>query len=121
LEIHFVHKLDSTTITEFLVVGVFFEEDPTLAYDIFDAAPVYSNTTFTSLFPFALTNRAAYHYRGSLTTPPCLEAVNWFVQTEPIKIRPDNLRKITEKSHGASNRQIQRLGARTVSLVGNGC
>lgn len=121
MEIHFVHKLDSTTITEFLVIGVFFEEDPTLAYDIFDAAPVYSNTTFTSLFPFALTNKPAYHYRGSLTTPPCLEAVNWFVQTEPIKIRPANLEKIIKKSEGATNRQVQRLGARTVSLVGNGC
>lgn len=121
MEVHFVHKLDSTTITEFLVIGVFFEEDPTLAYDIFDAAPVYSNTTFNSLFPFALTNKPAYHYRGSLTTPPCLEAVNWFVQTEPIKIRRANLEKIIEKSEGATNRQVQRLGARTVSLVGQGC
>lgn len=121
MEIHLVHKLDSTTITEFLVVGIFFEEDATLTYDIFDAAPVDSNATFTRLFPFAFTNKPAYHYRGSLTTPPCLPVVNWFVQTEPIKVRPANLERIIAKNEGSNNRQIQRLGGRSVSVVGQGC
>jgi carbonic anhydrase len=121
MEIHLVHTLDSTTVTEYLVIGILFEEDSTLTYDIFDAAPIDLNTTFTKLFPFALTNRAAYHYRGSLTTPPCTEAVNWFVQTEPIKVRPASIERMIAKNEESNNRQIQRLGDRTVYLVGQGC
>lgn len=38
LEIHLVHVLDNPTITEYAVVGLLFEVDHSLAYDMFDFA-----------------------------------------------------------------------------------
>ncbi len=30
--------------------------------------------------------RRYLHYRGSLTTPPCSEDVDWFVMQQPVKV-----------------------------------
>ncbi len=30
--------------------------------------------------------RPYVHYKGSLTTPPCSEGVDWFVMTSPLKV-----------------------------------
>ena len=83
---HIVHTLANSPITEYLVIGFMFDVDNTLTYDIFDYTPINSNSSFAHLFPFPVTNKPAYHYLGSLTTPPCAEAVNWFLQTEVIMI-----------------------------------
>lgn len=118
-----MHVLDDPVIREYLVIGILFEVDTSLEYDIFDTVSIDSNATFTHLFPFALTNKSAYHYRGSLTTPPCTAAVNWFVQTETIKIRQENMDRITGRvGVGKSNNRLtQRLGNRPVFVVGQGC
>lgn len=119
LEVHLVHRGP----LDFAVVGLFFEADDSLEYDIFDSASVSAKTPAQRLFPFAFTNKPAYHYRGSLTTPPCLEAVNWFVQVEPIKIRREHLEELVrEVGEGHPNNRLpQRLGDRNVYLVGQGC
>ena len=118
-----MHVLDDPIMEEYLVIGVLFEVDHTLEYDIFDSAKIDANITFNRLFPFALTNKPAYHYRGSLTTPPCTAAVNWFLQTEPVKLRQENMDRITERvgEGHANNRLVQRLGNRQVFVVGQGC
>lgn len=38
-------------------------------------------------YPHSMMNY--YHYDGSLTTPPCLETVNWYVFEEPLYISQD--------------------------------
>jgi len=38
------------------------------------------------LMSFLPTDRGYYNYRGSLTTPPCSEGVDWYVFAEPVKI-----------------------------------
>lgn len=37
-----------------------------------------------------------YSYLGSLTTPPCLEVVNWVVMEQPIHMSPSQLQKMRE-------------------------
>lgn len=118
-----MHRRITGAYSEYAVVGIFFEVDDNLEYDIFDSVKINSPTQFQHLFPFAFTNKQAYHYRGSLTTPPCTEAVNWFVQLEPIKIRREHMDELTKEVGGGhpNNRRTQRLGNRTVYVVGQDC
>ena len=54
-----------------------------------------------------------FGYRGSLTTPPCPEAVTWFVLKDPLTITSHQLHyfKLSEKGN---NRKCQALNGRTV-------
>ena len=123
LELHIVHVLDHPSITEYLVIGLLFEVDSTLTYDFLDYVKIHGTTAETHLFPFPVTNKAAYHYLGSLTTPPCTEAVNWFLQAEPIKITQAHMDELTARVGNGkiNNRQVQALKSRPVYLVGQGC
>lgn len=43
------------------------------------------------------TSRLWYHYRGSTTTPPCTESVDWFVYRQPLPIKTSNYEAIKAK------------------------
>lgn len=74
-------------------------------------------------FPWYLKNKLAYHYEGSLTTPPCDEIVDWFVYTEVFPISKKNYDRLKEAIHqGHSNsRSVQRLNGRQPVIVGGFC
>lgn len=80
---------------------------------------VHLDTTFTmsSLLP---NDRDVYYtYRGSLTTPPCSEAVIWIVFPEPQFISIRQLKKFRRLSSGESKmadnyRILQDLGNRLI-------
>ena len=57
-----------------------------------------------------------YRYRGSLTTPPCSEGVEWIVMAEPRQISPEQMAEITSHLHD-NNRPMQPLGERELLLV----
>ncbi len=119
-----MHVLANSPITEYLVLGYMFDEDPTLTYDIFDYTPIDNAASFSHLFPFPVTNKPAYHYLGSLTTPPCAELVNWFVQTEVIMITTATKNRLIAAigtGGGQNSRNVQNLNGRKVYLVGQGC
>ncbi|MDZ7648145.1 MAG: carbonic anhydrase family protein [Cytophagales bacterium] len=55
----------------------------------------------------------AYHYVGSLTTPPCSESVQWLVLRETKKVTADQVAAFSSKI-GPNNRPVQGLNDRTV-------
>ncbi|XP_037825566.1 carbonic anhydrase 2 [Lucilia sericata] len=63
-----------------------------------------------------------YTYKGSLTTPPCSEAVTWVLYPDPIPISPKQIsrfRQLSDNQEGAlvdNYRQLQPLGNRRVFM-----
>ena len=45
------------------------------------------NIALLDLVPELKDLSSFYSYKGSLTTPPCYQSVNWIVLKEPIKLR----------------------------------
>ncbi|MHA1523366.1 MAG: carbonic anhydrase [Alphaproteobacteria bacterium] len=53
------------------------------------------------------------HYKGSLTTPPCSEGVNWYVLTNPIQVSAAQIAKFTAIM-GDNARPAQSMAHRLV-------
>ncbi|XP_065054800.1 carbonic anhydrase 2-like [Rhopilema esculentum] len=105
-EMHFVHVNTaydnvSVALTKYdglMVFGTVMEIDPNGKNNSFISklTPFLSNITLgktkVEIQPFPLNdafmvpNNTFYHYNGSLTTPPCSEAVQWVVFTKEITI-----------------------------------
>ena len=61
-------------------------------------------------------DRHAYRYQGSLTTPPCSEDVSWIVFSKPLQLSKQRIDAFVAIVSG-NNRPVQPLGQRTV-LIG---
>lgn len=59
-------------------------------------------------------NQAYYHYEGSLTVPPCIEGVQWYVLRQPITITVADLRAFKAKAPINNARPIQSSNSRVV-------
>jgi carbonic anhydrase len=60
-----------------------------------------------------------YHYKGSLTTPPCTDVVNWILYKEVLPISAKHLKQLSscwhDHLHGHDNfRKVQPLYGRRV-------
>lgn len=75
-------------------------------------APVTAKVDLAKLLP---TDRRAYRYRGSLTTPPCTEGVSWTVLRSPVVLSDAQIAALTA-THPGNNRPVQPREGRTVLL-----
>lgn len=59
-------------------------------------------------------DKSAYHYYGSLTTPPCSEGVNWTVFKTPIEVSEEQVQAFKTLMGFDNNRPVQPVNKRFI-------
>lgn len=113
LEIHFVHQ-DSQE--KLLVVSVLFEEgkpnpDIQAIIDTFPLQAKEKKELQVNINPFE--QKKFYHFKGSLTTPPCSENVQWIVMQHRAQASKEQLSTLSSMM-GKNARDTQNLGKRKI-------
>ena len=116
-ELHIVHKSADGGLA---VVGLLLQEGAeNKAFDPFidnlpaektDVKDAGMKINAADLLPSVQTT---FRYRGSLTTPPCSEGVNWLVMTTPVELSSDQLSKL-KSLFDVNNRPVQPLNDRSL-------
>lgn len=116
MEMHFVH---ASAAGELAVVGVLFASGAANAVlaPIWSVLPANAGDEAT-LAAFNLpallpSDRTAYRYSGSLTTPPCSEDVKWSVLRGSLTVAPAQAQAFSDLI-GANNRPIQPVNTREI-------
>jgi carbonic anhydrase len=121
MEMHMVHQSDSGRLA---VIGILFEEGTIpnknfakIIANLPNAKGESKHITDTNLelrvhLP---EDNYAYHYMGSLTTPPCSEDVQWLVLRDKVSLTKEQLEAFSSRI-GPNNRPPQALNGRTVKL-----
>jgi len=116
MEAHFVH---ANSAGQLAVVGVFLKEGKSNKFigNLWSQMPHSADGVHTlngiqlnaeDLLP---ENRGYYHYRGSLTTPPCSEGVRWFVMRTPAEVSSSQVSKFLSVIN-KNARPVQQVNAR---------
>lgn len=96
-------------------LDVFWDELPTQADE-----ELHLDLLFNAL-QIVPTDFSSYRYRGSLTTPPCSEGVQWLVLREPIELSQTQIDEFKSALFLSccltNNRPVQPLNDRVVSFV----
>ena len=118
MELHFVNQ---NTNNQFAVLGLMIKEgasNPYLekAWNVIPPKEITEDVKLTEpidLMSLLPKDKDSFRYNGSLTTPPCSEAVKWIVLDEPIEMSKeqiDKFRNIFPDNH----RPVQSLNEREV-------
>lgn len=118
-ELHLVHQTKDGALA---VLGVLIEEGAAspAVEDVLEVLPaegtelagVVADLDVATLLPADL---RAFHYAGSLTTPPCTEGVAWSVLAEPVTWSAEQIEAFAAR-HPDSARPPQSLGERDLVL-----
>jgi carbonic anhydrase len=121
MEVHFVHKDPAGKLA---VIGVMFvagKANPALEA-MWAKMPtgkdqeIQAKEVVVSASDLMPKDRSFYHYKGSLTTPPCSEGVSWYVMKKPIEASRDQISRF-QKLFGHNERPVQALNGRELVLV----
>ena len=121
VEMHLVH-MDSKN--EFTVISILGEQGVETEYSEFlnlflplkegETKEIHESFDLTDLFQ---DNTAYYSYKGSLTTPPCTEQVNWIILKESITISKEAVNFLKNNMPLDNYRNEQALNGRKVYSV----
>lgn len=119
MEMHFVceHKEQNEALPEYFVLAIFFKmgEENKFIEGFIDLIPEHENDTVSLANNAVFINdlvgpinpdREYYHYKGSLTTPPFTETVNWLILREIVEASPEQIRIINDLE-GNNARHVQ--------------
>ena len=117
MELHLVHKREDGGLA---VLGVLIEsgaENKALA-PLWAAMPTKGGEQHDVSVAFDVgallpADHSVFRYKGSLTTPPCSEGVEWTVFEHPITLSPAQIDAF-RKTIGEDNRPVQPLNGRSV-------
>ena len=126
MEMHFVNerKHQESSNPEYLVIAAFFKmgmENKFISRFI-NKIPAHENDTVSlsddpvyidDLIGPINPDREYYFYKGSLTTPPYTETVNWLILREIIDASPEQIRKINDLE-GNNARHVQARFGRNI-------
>ena len=117
MELHLVHKNDKG---ELAVVGVFMQGGnanktldsvwANIPKEINKETTLNAQINAADLLP---AKQSFYHFKGSLTTPPCSEGVQWFVMKEPTTVSAEQVKSFVA-AVGNNARPVQALNQRSV-------
>lgn len=118
MELHFVHQDDNNHLA---VLGLIIKEGESNPYleKAWNVIPGEETTEDVKLAdPIDLmgllpNDMDSFQYNGSLTTPPCSEAVEWVVLEEPIEMSKEQIDKFRE-IFPDNHRSVQSLNERQV-------
>lgn len=127
-EMQIVHqKVGSTGSDDLAIVSVLLEAGSTLPGD---SIPFLENLGFKGELPAEGVQKPIpgpvnigkdfahqligdfFHYKGSLTTPPCSETVHWFVVEEPASVTQEMVEHFKSLFPSSNNRPVQALNGR---------
>lgn len=120
MEMHLVHQSEDGNLA---VVGVLFKEgktpDANFAKIIANLPATKGETKHLAAERIELdlhlpADNSAYHYTGSLTTPPCSENVQWIVLRDMVSLTKDQINAFASRI-GPNNRPVQPLNDRVVN------
>lgn len=120
LVIHMVHVSEDKNYVVFALMVS--EGDKSNAFDFLESfLPVNPGETKTieqahHFQNYVLEDFDHYYYKGSLTTPPCTEGVNWFIFKNTIAASPAQVKVISSLMPRNNYRPTQPLNGRTVYL-----
>ncbi|HSG88146.1 MAG TPA: carbonic anhydrase family protein [Pseudomonadales bacterium] len=120
MEMHLVHRSETGHLA---VIGVLIAEgahntafDPVWAnLPSFPGAQVHLEHLQVDIDDLLPATHRTWRYRGSLTTPPCSEGVEWIVMHDPVTLSSAQIAAFTAIFDG-NNRPVQAVGSRSIVL-----
>lgn len=118
VELQFYHRssngLKQAIISLFVISGkgsAWFDK----IWDVAEKLPKFKSSPSFRFNPDQLIppRQTFYHYEGSLTHPPCLEGVQWFVFNTPLQLSQEQILKL-RSMYNNNNRPIQSTGDRKI-------
>ncbi len=110
IEAHFVCISE---VGRLAVIAIFFEEGT--HNDVFEDLlnNIEDKTTPADITKF-LQSEGYYHYLGSLTTPPLIENVEWYLIDTPLQISNDQYLRYLNQYPAKNKRELQKLNQRKI-------